>query len=352
MQSRPLLFKLNRREFNRLGLLSPFLYIDPNCSSLDYEGGLTSISGIQVGHDTLQGTGCTVVLAENGATAGVEVRGSAPGTRETDLLKPVNSVERVQAILLSGGSAFGLDAASGVVRYLEEKNLGYSTPHGPVPIVPAAILYDLGIGNPKIRPDQASGYRACKAASSGPIKEGNIGAGTGATVGKIMGMKYAMKAGIGSASIEVGELIVAALVAVNAAGDIKDPQTGKLLAGARTPDGLKLANTMRLLLEGRENPKKHGIQNTTLGVVATNAALNKTQLTKVAQMSHDGFARAINPVHTPGDGDTIFTLSTGKAIEANVGLVGALAAEVTARAIIRAAIKARGAFGIPAACDL
>ena len=352
MPSKPPLSDLNRRDFTRLGLLAPFLPASVDCSALDYAGGLTSISGVRVGHDTMQGTGCTVILVEGGARAGVEVRGSAPGTRETDLLDPMNTVEHVQAILLSGGSAFGLEAAGGVVRYLEEKGLGFRTPHGPVPIVPAAILYDLGVGDPGIRPDQASGYRACRVASSGPVEEGNIGAGTGATVGKLLGMKRAMKGGIGSASIQVGNLTVAALVAVNAAGDITNPQTGEVVAGARTPDGRGLVNTMLQLLEGRGGPWNTGIRNTTLGVVATNARLDKTQLTKVAQMSHDGFARAIKPVHTPGDGDTVFTLSAGQSVEAHLGLVGALAAEATSRAIVRAALKARGIPGIPAACDL
>ena len=342
---------MSRREFALLGLVPPFLSLNPACKDLEYEGGLTSIDGIRVGHDTLEGTGCTVVLAGAGAIAGVDVRGSSPGTRETDLLKPVNTVDRVQAILLAGGSVFGLEAATGVVQYLEEKGLGYKTRHAPVPIVPAAILYDLGIGDPRIRPDQASGYRACSRASAGPVEEGNVGAGTGATVGKIFGMERAMKAGIGSSSVKVGDLTVAALAAVNAVGDIVDPHSGKLVAGARTPDGRSLINTMREILDGNVASRAGRLQNTTLAVVATNARLDKTELTKVAQMSHDGFARAINPVHTPSDGDTVFSLAAGT-VEARLGLVGALAAEVTSRAIVRAALKARGIEGLPAACDL
>ena len=343
---------LGRRDFARLGLVAPFLSLGPACDGLAYEGGLTSIDGIRIGHDTLEGTGCTVVLTEAGATAAVDVRGAAPGTRETDLLNPVNSVDRVQAILLSGGSAFGLDAATGVVRYLEEKGLGYKTRHAPVPIVPAAILYDLGIGDPQIRPDQASGYRACLQASSGPVREGNVGAGTGATVGKTFGMDRAMKAGIGSSSVKVGDLTVAALAAVNAVGDIVDPRSGKLVAGARSSDGRSLINTMSQILDGKVGAPAARMQNTTLVVVATNARLNKTELTKVAQMSHDGFARAINPVHTPSDGDTVFALSTGEPVDARLGLVGILAAEAASRAIVRAALTAAGIKGFPAACDL
>ena len=352
MSSKHAAAKLSRREFAALGFVTPFLSLNPTCKGPEYEGGLTSIDGIRVGHDTLEGTGCTVILTEAGATAGVDVRGSAPGTRETDLLNPVNTVDRVQAILLSGGSAFGLEAATGVVRYLEEKGLGYNTRHGPVPIVPAAILYDLGIGDPRIRPDQASGYRACSRASSGPIAEGNVGAGTGATIGKAFGMARAMKAGIGSTSVKVGELTVAALAAVNAVGDIVDPHSGKLVAGARTPDGQSLINTMSQIRNGKVGSLPGRLQNTTLAVVATNARLDKTELTKVAQMSHDGFARAINPVHTPSDGDTVFALSTGEPVDARLGLVGALAAEATSRAIVRAALTARGIVGFPAACDL
>ena len=352
MSARKAHSRLGRRDFAKLGLAAPFLSLNPACDGLAYEGGLTSIDGIRIGHDTLEGTGCTVVLSEAGATAAVDVRGSAPGTRETDLLNPVNSVDQVQAVLLSGGSAFGLDAATGVVRYLEEKGLGYKTRYAPVPIVPAAILYDLGIGDPKIRPDQASGYRACSQASSGPVREGNVGAGTGATVGKIFGMGRAMKAGIGSSSVKVGDLTVAALAAVNAVGDIVDPRSGKLVAGARTPDGRSLINTMSQILDGKVGSPPARLQNTTLAVVATNARLDKTQLTKVAQMSHDGFARAINPVHTPSDGDTVFVLSAGRPVEAHLGLVGALAAEVTSRAILRAALTAKGIKGCPAACDL
>lgn len=318
--------------------------------------GLTAVAGLTVGHHTLAGrpTGCTVVLAGEGAVAGVDVRGSAPGTRETDLLKPENTVDRVQAIVLSGGSAFGLDAASGVVRYLEERGLGFPTRAGRVPIVPAAILYDLAVGgDPKIRPTAECGYRAASAASTGPVAEGNVGAGAGATVGKLAGPGRAMKAGIGTAAIALSNgLVVAALVAVNGVGDIIDPRDGKVVAGVRTEDGRGLADARALLRSGALLQGRPG-ENTTIGVVATNATLTKTQATKVAQMAHDGLARAMVPAHTPADGDAIFALATGRlAGEANLTLVGALAAEAVADAIVRAAHAATGIPGYPAARDL
>jgi L-aminopeptidase/D-esterase-like protein len=320
--------------------------------------GLTAVAGIKVGHYTLseRPTGCTVVLAGTGAVAGVDVRGAAPGTRETDLLNPVNLVDQVQAIVLSGGSAFGLDAATGVMRYLEERNLGYTTPAAKVPIVPAAILFDLGIGDPKIHPTAECGYRAATAATADAVQEGNVGAGAGATVGKLLGPKYAMKAGVGTAAIALPHgLTVAALVVVNAVGDITDPITGKIIAGARTENGKGLIDIRTRIKSGallKAREPRIG-QNTTLGVVATNAQLTKTQATKISQMAHDGFARALAPAHTPFDGDTIFTLATS-AYHENVDLltVGALAAEVVAEAIVRAARAATGIPGYPAARDL
>jgi L-aminopeptidase/D-esterase-like protein len=321
--------------------------------------GLTAVAGLKVGHHTLteRPTGCTVILAEGGATAGVDVRGGAPGTRETDLLDPSNTVAQVHAIVLSGGSAFGLDSATGVMRYLEEKGVGYDTRVAKVPIVPAAILFDLGFGGkPQVRPTAECGYLAAKAASNGPIAEGNVGAGAGATVGKLGGPGRSMKAGIGTASVTLADgLTVAALVAVNAVGDVIDPATGQVVAGVRTEDGKSLADARRLVrrgeLGGRRPPR--AAENTTIGVVATNAVLTKAQARKVAQMAHDGYARALSPVHTPGDGDTIFALATGaQAGEANVSLIGALAAEVMADAIVRAAREAEGSQGVPAARDL
>jgi L-aminopeptidase/D-esterase-like protein len=309
-----------------------------------------------VGHFTLseRPTGCTVILAANGATGGVDVRGGAPGTAETDLLAPDNTVEKVNAIVLSGGSAWGLDARSGVMRFLGEKKVGYRTAGGPVPIVPAAILYDLTIGgSPEIRPGPECGYRAAAAARAGQIEEGNVGAGAGATVGKTMGGNRAMKGGIGSAALVTSDgLIVAAIVAVNAAGSVVDPRTGRPVAGVRTADGRALDDPFALVRRGVIQPAP-ARENTTIGVIATNARLTKAQAMKVAEMGHDGMARAIVPSHTPGDGDTLFTLATGdRAGDPNVGAIGALAAEAVADAILRAVRAARGLPGYPAAADI
>ncbi len=323
---------------------------------------LTAVPGIKVGHFTLteRPTGCTVILTETGAVASVDVRGGAPGTRETDLLNPVNHVQKVNAIVLSGGSAFGLDAASGVVRYLDERDFGYDVRIAKVPIVPAAILFDLGVGGkPKVRPTAECGYAAALAATDGPVAEGSIGAGAGATVGKMAGPTRMTKSGIGTASITLADgLVVAALVAVNAAGDIIDPATGRVVAGVRTADGKGFADARVMLRSGAVGRPlaARPVENTTIGVVATNAALTKVQALKVAQMAHDGYARAISPVHTPGDGDTIFAIATGTAAgeveDGRMGIIGALAAEVMADAIVRAATQATSAAGIPALRDL
>jgi len=324
----------------------------------DTEKGLTAVLGIEVGHHTLaeRPTGCTVVLARAGAVAGVDVRGGAPGTRETDLLDPVNTVEQVQAVVLAGGSAFGLDTASGAMRWLEERGLGYPTRAGVVPIVPAAILFDLGLGDPRVRPGAACGYAAAAQASSERVKEGNVGAGAGATVGKLLGAARAMKAGLGSAAIALPDgLVVGALVAVNAVGDVVDPASGRVLAGVRTADGKGLADARILLRSGGLGPAREPTrpgENTTLAVVATNARLTKAQATKVAQMAHDGLARVLFPVHLPSDGDTVFALATGTGGEADVGVVGALAAEALAEAVLRAARRAQGVPGFPAAAEL
>ena len=302
-------------------------------------------------------TGCTAILTEGGAVGGVDVRGGAPGTRETDLLDPVNTVQEVHAVVLSGGSAFGLDAASGVVRYLEEKGVGY--PVGPlkVPIVTGAILFDLFTGGkPQVRPGADCGFKAAAAASTGPVDEGNVGAGAGATIGKLGGPGRAMKGGLGSASITLpAGLTVAALVAVNAVGDVIDPATGRVVAGVRTEDGSGLADARKLVRSGTLNrpATDRGGANTTIGVVATNARLTKAEATKVAQMAHDGFARAISPTHTPGDGDTVFALATGVHDgPANLMTIGALAAEVMAEAIVRAVRAATSLPDLPAASDL
>ena len=313
---------------------------------------LTSVPGIKVGHHTLseRPTGCTVILAEAGATAGVDVRGAAPATRETDLLDPVNSVQQVHAIVLAGGSAFGLDSAAGVMRYLEEHRIGFPFGSARVPIAPGAALFDLRVGDPLVRPTAECGYLAARSAASDPALEGNVGAGAGATIGKALGMDRAMKAGVGAAAVRMTDgLTVAALVVLNAFGDVVDPATGRTVAGVRGADGRELADARKLLRAGllRFEPG-----NTTLGVVATNAALTKTEATCVARMAHDGFARAIAPSHTPVDGDAIFTLATGERPgAAAVGVIGALAAEVVADAIVRAATQADGLPGLPAARD-
>lgn len=322
---------------------------------------ITDVPGIRVGHaqDEQALTGCTVILCEKGAVGGVDQRGGAPGTRETDALYPMHLVQQVHAVVLSGGSAFGLDAASGVVRYLEERGIGFDVRVARVPIVPAAILFDLGIGRADVRPDANMGYQACLNASRRPPAEGNAGAGMGATVGKILGIDWAMKAGVGCASLEIGRgVVVAALAAVNAFGDVIDPQTGRIVAGARNPalpgatcgDPEYFADTLQVMrsLAG-DPPLRFGQRsNTVIGVVATNARLNKEQANKVAQMAQDGLARTIRPAHTMLDGDTIFALSTGKR-PMDVNVVGAFAAEVFAQAILRAARMARPLAGLPAA---
>ena len=318
--------------------------------------GLTDVPGIKVGQFTLteRPTGCTVILAEGGAVAGVDVRGSAPGTIETDLLNPLNLVQQVQAVFLSGGSAFGLDVATGVRKYLYERKIGFDTRAAKVPIVPGAILYDLNVGgHPEIWPTADCGYRAAVAATAGPVAEGNVGAGAGATVGK-SGGGGAMKGGLGTTSIVMSDgLIVAAIVAVNAVGDVIDPATGQVVAGVRSADGRGLADARKLLRAGPPARPNAG-QNTTIGVVATNARLTKVQATKVAQMAHDGLARALYPAHTMGDGDTIFALATGNTQTADydVSRVGALGAEMMAEAIVRAVRQATSITGFPAARDL
>jgi L-aminopeptidase/D-esterase-like protein len=320
---------------------------------------LTDVQGLLVGHftDTRRPTGCTVVITPDGAVAGVDVRGAAPGTRETDLLHPSNLVDKAHAVLLAGGSAWGLDAATGVMRWLEEQGFGYQVPYGLVPIVPAAVLFDLPVGDWRIRPDAQSGYAACVLAGRQRPADGNVGAGAGALVGKLFGITRAMKGGIGSASITIEGITVGAIVAVNALGDVIDPATGTTIAGARTEDGRALLQIRDAILAGEQpNPPLAGT-NTTLGVVATDAVLTKAQAHRLAQVAHDGLARAINPVHTMSDGDTVFALGTGKVAHA-LGMMrlSTLAAEVTARAVLRAVRAARGiTIGPnhwPAACDL
>lgn len=321
--------------------------------------------GLRIGHaqDEAALTGCTVILCEKGAVGGVDQRGGAPGTRETDALYPLHLVQHVHAIVLSGGSAFGLDAASGAVRYLEEKGVGFDVRVARVPIVPCAILFDLGLGRADVRPDAKMGYQACLNARPGWPAEGNVGAGCGASVGKIYGIERGMKSGIGCARLEIGGgVIVSAIVAVNAFGDIIDPVNGEIIAGARRKQGFKsgleisrgdyqaqFANTLEVMksLIGRTAMGFASRENTVIGVVATNAKLNKEQVNKVAQMAQDGLARTVRPAHTMLDGDTIFALSTGN-LRADVNIIGAFAAEAFAQAVLRAVRQALPAGGLPA----
>ena len=321
-----------------------------------HNNSLTNLQGISVGHytDDRRPTGCTVVLCPDGAVAGVDVRGAAPGTRDTDALSPSNSVQEVHGILLTGGSAYGLDAAGGVMRWLEERGHGFQVGPAVVPIVPAAVIFDLWVddfsdplrmssNNPRIRPDAQAGYLACQAANSEPVPQGNVGAGTGATLGKLNGPDCAMKGGIGSASLCVHGVTVAALVVCNALGDIVDPQTGELLAGARvSADSRALLDIRQAQLDGHVIAKPIAGSNTTIGVVATDAVLTKPQAHRLAQVAHDGLARSIRPVHTPMDGDTLFALGTGTSGQAaDMMLLSTLAAEVTAMAVVNAVRAAK-----------
>jgi len=328
---------------------------------IELHNAITDVPGILVGHaqdfDAL--TGCTVVLCETGAVGGIDQRGGAPGTRETDGLHPMHLVNQVHGIVLAGGSAFGLDAASGVVRYLEERNVGFDVLVTRVPIVPAAILFDLGIGRADVRPDAEMGYQACLAASSDRPEEGNIGAGTGATVGKILGLGQAMKSGIGTASVEIGAgVIVAAITAVNTFGDIIDPTSGSIIAGARSileePITIDSQDYFADTLEVMRSVVGHTAlgfasrENTVIGVVATNARMDKEQVNKVAQMAQDGVARTVRPAHTMLDGDTIFAIATGE-LNADVNIIGAFGAQIFAQAILCAVRSAKPVAGLPVA---
>lgn len=312
---------------------------------------ITDVAGLRVGHTTdLRAlTGCTVVLSEAGAVGGVDVRGSAPGTRETDLLRPMNLVQRVHGVLLTGGSAFGLAAADGVMRYLEERGRGFETgvPGVPrIPIVPAAVIFDLRVGDPRARPTAQTGYDACRAAST-TVEEGNVGAGTGATVGKFLGAASAMKGGVGSWSVTLPNgVVVGALAVVNAFGDVLDDRSGTILAGARDPGGAGLLN-MSKLLQSVEVPPGIGLgENTTLVVVATNARLSKEEVNWLARVAHDGLARVISPVHTLYDGDTVFALSIGD-LRSHLLPLGAAAVDAVAEAVKRGVRLAKSAGGVP-----
>lgn len=318
---------------------------------------ITAVPGIKVGHytDATGGTGCTVVLCEGGAIGGVAVRGAAPGTRETDLMRPGNLVQQVHAILLTGGSAFGLDAASGVVRYLEERGIGFPTAYAKVPIVAAAVLFDLGIGDSKARPTAECGYAACLAASADAIAEGCVGAGTGATVGKAGGRERCTKGGIGTAAVQLDEAKlgqVGAIVAVNAFGEIVNPRTGRIVAGVRG-DG-EFIPTLEVIRSGRPHHTAFG-ENTALAVVAVSACLTKEQANRLAEMAAAGLASAIRPAHSLFDGDVVFALATGKGepvSDLDMVALGAVAAEVVAHATLRAVEQATTLHGIPAARDL
>lgn len=313
---------------------------------------ITDVAGITVGHasDVRAVTGCTVIMCRQGAVGGVDVRGSAPGTRETDLLRPMNVVERVHAVLLTGGSAFGLAAADGVVRYLEEQGIGFDVVVAKVPIVPAAVIFDLMIGTATVRPDAAMGYAAARVASAGPVEEGSVGAGTGATVGKLLGPQAAMKGGVGTWAVSLpGGVVVGALVVVNAFGDVIDDRTGAVIAGARDSRAGRFVQTAQALIHGTRAPRFSG--NSTLGVIATNATLTKEQANKLAQVGHDGLARVISPVHTMFDGDTIFALSAGTA-KVDVVAVGAAAVEAITESVQRAVRLARGLGGIAGLADV
>ena len=320
---------------------------------------ITDVPGIAVGHwtDARAATGCTVVLCEDGAVCGVDVRGSAPGSRETDLMRPGNLVQQAHAIVLSGGSAFGLDAAGGVMRFLEERGKGYPVRRWRIPIVGAAVLFDLGVGRGRVRPGAEQGYVACQRASDGRIEEGSVGAGAGATIAKGLGPRAVVKGGVGTASARLGNgAIVGAIMAVNAYGDIVDPASGSTIASPRATRGGTARTTLDALAKGRARPAAAG-QSTTIGVVATNALLTKEQANKLAQMAQDGLALAIRPAHTMGDGDIVFALATGRrplrrGQEANVTALGAIAAQVVARAIIRGVQQATGIPGAPAVREM
>lgn len=324
-------------------------------------GAITDVAGLKVGHftDPRRPTGCTAILAEEGAVAGVDVRGAAPGTRETELLDPSNLVQQVHGILLSGGSAFGLEAATGAVRWLEERGIGFPAGPARVPIVPAAILFDLGMGDHRIRPDAAAGHAACAAATDRAPEEGSVGAGAGATVGKLFGLPRGMKGGIGTAAAKVGRVTVGAIVAVNAVGDVIDPTSGTVVAGARdAPDGRRRIGAAAAIARGELPPALQAGMATTIGVVATDAGLSKAQARRLAVVAHDGLARTINPVHTMSDGDAVFALATGKSgLPGNMQALSVLAAEVMAAAVLRAVLKARAVTGpgvptLPTALEL
>lgn len=315
---------------------------------------ITELPHVQIGQaqDEIAGTGCTVLLfGKDGAPAGLDVRGGGPASRESELLKPMAAASAIHAILLSGGSAFGLDAAGGVMRYLEERNIGFDVGVTKVPLVCQSCLFDLTVASAQVRPDAAMAYAACQNAEKGNYQDGNYGAGTGATVGKLLGMEHCMKSGIGSYAVQVGDLQVGALVAVNALGDIYDWKNGRKVAGLLAEDHKTFLDAEQVALQKTEVVENKFVGNTTLGVILTNARFDKTKLCKIAGMAHDGYARAIRPVHTTADGDSIYAVSLGE-VSADQDVVGALGAQVMAQAIVRAVQAAKSAYGFPAASEL
>lgn len=315
---------------------------------------ITELPHVQIGQaqDEIAGTGCTVLLfGKDGAPAGLDVRGGGPASRESELLKPMAAASAIHALLLSGGSAFGLDAAGGVMRYLEERNIGFDVGVTKVPLVCQSCLFDLTVASAQVRPDAAMAYAACQNAEKGNYQDGNYGAGTGATVGKLLGMEHCMKSGIGSYAVQVGDLQVGALVAVNALGDIYDWKNGQKVAGLLAEDHKTFLDAEQVALQKTEVVENKFVGNTTLGVILTNARFDKTKLCKIAGMAHDGYARAIRPVHTTADGDSIYAVSLGE-VSADQDVVGALGAQVMAQAIVRAVQAAKSSYGFPAASEL
>ena len=315
---------------------------------------ITDIEPLMIGQaeNKEAATGCTVLICEDGMRAGLDVRGGGPASRESQLLNPLMSAQIVHAIVLSGGSAYGLGTANGVMTYLEEQGIGYDTGYALVPLVAQSDIYDLSVGDPSVRPDPDMGYEAAKKALEAPnYQDGNYGAGCGASVGKIAGMDFAMKTGIGSYAVQIGDLKIGAIVVLNALGDVYDWRTGEQIAGFLTEDKTSLRSTMEQMSSSIEAKDNKFTGNTTLAVVVTNANFNKSQLCKIAGMAHDGYARSINPVHTSADGDSIYAVSVGDVV-ADQDLVGALGAEVVSEAIVRAVYNSEGAYGLPAAADL
>ncbi|MCR5054094.1 MAG: P1 family peptidase [Lachnospiraceae bacterium] len=314
---------------------------------------ITDIEGFRIGQTENKeaGTGCTVIISENGCAAGVDVRGGGPASRECELLRPFSAAQVIHALVLGGGSTFGLDASGGVLKYLEEKKIGYDMGVTHIPQVCQSDIFDLTVGDLMVRPDKEMGYEACVNSEKGNYKDGNYGAGCGATVGKWLGMDYCMKTGIGSAAVSLGDIKLGAIVAVNAIGDIYDPENGKMIAGLLSEDKKSFRNTEELLYEAAEIKDTGFAGNTTIGAILTNAAFDKIQLSKIASMTHNGYARCIRPVHTSLDGDTIYALSTGT-VQADMDLIGTLSAKVMSMAIVKAVKSAEGAYGFLSYSDL